>query len=41
MPIVKVKAEIPAKERMAEIGKMWKTLSEEQKAEWKVKAEKM
>jgi len=41
MPIVKVKVEIPAKERMAEIGKMWKSLSEEQKAEWKAKAEKL
>jgi len=41
MPVVKAKAEIPATERMAEIGKMWKTLSEQQKAEWKAKAEKM
>ena len=41
MPIVKVKPEIPAKERMAEIGKMWKSLSEEQKAAFKVKAEQL
>jgi len=41
MPIVKVKAEIPAKERMAEIGKMWKALKEEEKAAYKVKAEQL
>ena len=41
MPIVKVKAEIPAKERMAEIGKMWKSLKEEEKAAYKVKAEQL
>jgi len=41
MPIVKVKAEIPAKERMAEIGKMWKALKDEEKAAFKVKAEQL
>ena len=30
---------IPAKERMTEIGKMWKALSEAEKGNWKVEAE--
>ena len=41
MPVVKVKTEIPAKERMAEIGKMWKALKDDEKAGWKTKAEKL
>jgi len=41
MPIVKVNTEIPAKERMAEIGKMWKALKEEERAAYKVKAENL
>jgi len=41
MPVVKVKAEIPAKERMAEIGKMWKALKDEEKAAYKIKAEQL
>ena len=39
MPVVKAKAEIAAKERMGEIGKMWKALKDEEKAAYKVKAE--
>ncbi len=38
MPTVKVDATIPAKERMGAIGKLWKALSDDKKAEWKVKA---
>lgn len=41
MPVVKAKAEIVAKDRMGEIGKMWKALSDAQKAEFKAKAEKL
>ena len=41
MPIVKVKAEIAPKERMGEIGKMWKSLSDQEKAGYKVKAEQL
>ena len=37
MPEVKVNAEIPPKERMGAIAKMWKALSEEQRGEWKTK----
>ena len=40
MPTVKVDASIAAKERMGAIGKLWKALSDDKKAEWKVKAEK-
>ena len=39
MPIVKVNPNIPSTGRMGEIGKMWKSLSEEDKNKWKVKAE--
>jgi len=38
MPTVKVNEKIAAKDRLAEIGKMWKSLSEEQHAAYKVKA---
>jgi hypothetical protein len=41
MPVVKVKTDIAAKDRMGEIGKMWKALSDVQKAEFKAKAEKL
>ena len=40
MPTVKVDASIAAKERMGAIGKLWKALSADKQAEWKVKAEK-
>ena len=39
MAVVKANASIAAKERMAEIGKMWKALKDEDKAAYKVKAE--
>ena len=39
MAVVKANPAIAAKERMGEIGKMWKALSDEQKAAYKVKAE--
>ena len=39
MAVVKANTAIAAKERMAEIGKLWKALSDEQKAAYKVKAE--
>ena len=38
MPEVKVNGEIIAKDRMGAIAKMWKSLSEEQRGEWKTKA---
>ena len=41
MAVVKAKPEIAAKERMAEIGKMWKALKDDEKANWKTKAEKL
>ena len=39
MAVVKANPAIAAKERMGEIGKMWKALSDEQKTAYKVKAE--
>ena len=41
MVTVKANTAIPAKERMAEIGKLWKALKEEERAAFKVKAEKL
>ena len=41
MVIVKANTAIPAKERMAEIGKLWKALKEEERVAFKVKAEKL
>ena len=38
MPEVKIKTEIAPKERMGEIAKMWKALTEEQRGQWKTKA---
>ena len=38
MPVVKVKVDIPAKERMTEIGKMWKALKDSEREAYKVKA---
>ena len=39
MAVVKANTTIAAKERMGEIGKLWKALSDEQKAAYKAKAE--
>ena len=39
MAVVKANPAIAAKERMGEIGKMWKALNDEQKAAYKIKAE--
>jgi hypothetical protein len=41
MAVVKNNASIAAKDRMTEIGKTWKALSDAQKAEYKAKAEKL
>jgi hypothetical protein len=41
MAVLKSNTAIAAKDRMTEIGKTWKALSDAQKAEYKVKAEKL
>ena len=41
MVTVKANTAIPAKERMAEIGKLWKVLKEEERVAFKAKAEKL
>ena len=38
MPEVKVNPDILPKERMSQIAKMWKALSEEERGQWKTKA---
>jgi hypothetical protein len=41
MPVVKANLDIPAKGRMSEIGKMWRSLEQNEKDTWKIKAQNL